>query len=390
MSVPTSRQIEAQAASWLARRDAPGWLPADEAALDAWLAESTAHKVAFIRLEAAWNASQKLKALGAGVPKGVIPAPGLWRRSRLRRPAAGLAAGSAPSLLSSPAPTSLSPRAESVRRRGRWGLYGLAASVLVAAAVGGLLLFLPAGSVYRTAIGGLEAVPLTDGSKVTLNTDTNLRIELSPSERRVDLERGEAFFEVAHDATRPFIVQAGSRRVVAVGTKFSVRRSGDEVWVVVTEGTVRMENRRTGPASAPAQLKSSSAPSSGPQLPPLGTAFGSASAGSADVVLLPAGSVAHAEDAGVLVKEETAAEAEAALSWREGYVVLHDTPIAEAAAEFNRYNTRKIVIRDPEVGEIRIGGNFRATSTDAFVRLLADGFPIRVEERGEEIVLTRK
>jgi transmembrane sensor len=107
-------------------------------------------------------------------------------------------------------------------------------------------------------------------------------------------------------------------------------------------------------------------------------------------VLLPAGSVAHAADAGVLVKEETAAEVEAALSWRQGYVMLHDTPIADAAAEFNRYNTRKIVIADPEVGEIRIGGNFRSTSTDAFVRLLTDGFPIRVDEREEEIVLTKK
>jgi transmembrane sensor len=378
----TSRQIEAQAADWLARRDALGWLPADEAALNAWLSRSTAHNVAFIRLEAAWNASQKLKALGAGVPKGVIPDSGVWRRSRFLRSRGGSAVESARA--------GTGPRTGSRRRRGRLALYGLAASLLVAAAVGGVWFLWPEGSVYRTAVGGLEAVPLTDGSKVTLNTDTDVRIELSPSERRVDLQHGEAFFEVAHDATRPFVVRAGDKRVVAVGTKFSVRRDGDEVWVVVTEGKVRLEDHRARSASAPAQPQPLSSSSSGPQLSSSATVLDASSAGSADVVLLPAGSVAHAADAGVLVKEETAAEAEAALSWRQGYVVLQDTPIAEAAAEFNRYNTRKIVIADPDVGEIRIGGNFRSTSTDAFVRLLADGFPIRVDEREEEIVLTKK
>jgi transmembrane sensor len=378
----TSRQIEAQAASWLARRDAPGWLATDEAELDAWLGESTAHKVAFIRLEAAWNASQKLKALGAGVPEGVIPAPGLWRRSRLLRSRGGSAVEAARPLTG--------PGTRSRRRRGRLAFYGLAASVLIAAAVGSVWLFWPEGSVYHTAVGGLEAVPLTDGSKVTLNTDTDVRVELGPSERRVDLEHGEAYFEVARDARRPFVVRAGDKRVVAVGTKFSVRREGNEVWVVVTEGTVRLEPRDL-PHRAPGDRNQAlSSPTSGPPLSTSGIRIDSSSAGSADVVLLPAGFVAHAAETGVLVKEETAAEAEAELSWRQGYVVLHDTPIADAAAEFNRYNTRKIVIADPEVGEIRIGGNFRSTSTDAFVRLLADGFPIRVDEREEEIVLAKK
>jgi transmembrane sensor len=377
----TSRQIEAQAARWLARRDAPGWLPADEAALNAWLAESTAHMVAFVRLEAAWTASQKLKALAAGIPKGVIPAPGLWRRSRFLRSRSGSAVEPARAVTG----------ARTGSRRRRLALYGLAASLVFAALVAGVWLFQPEGSVYRTAVGGLEAVPLTDGSKVTLNTDTDVRIELSPSERRVDLQHGEAFFEVAHDARRPFVVRAGDKRVVAVGTEFSVRRDGSQVWVVVTEGTVRLEpGDRRNELEGDREQTLFNPLSSRPSLSSSATGVDPSSAGSADVVLLPAGSAAHAAETGVLVKEETAAEVEAALSWRQGYVVLHDTPIAEAAAEFNRYNTRKIVIADPEVGNIRIGGNFRSTSTDAFVRLLADGFPIRVDEREEEIVLTKK
>lgn len=349
-NMSTSRQIEALAATWLARRDAPGWSVADDAALQAWLAASTAHKVAFVRLEAAWNASLRLKALGAGVPKGVIPSAGWWPRSRFSRPRAGTSAETGS--------VAADRRREASPRRVRFGLYGLAASLLVAGVLGGTWLFWPEGSAYRTVVGGLKAVPISDGSNVTLNTDTDIRVILTPAERRVDLARGEAFFEVAHDAKRPFIVHAGNRRVVAVGTKFSVRREDDNVRVVVTEGKVRVESGE------------------GADAPP--------------ATLVPAGNIARAQDSGVIVSAESAADAEAALSWRRGYVVLHDTPIAEAAVEFNRYNTRKIVIEDPAIGDIRIGGNFRATSTDAFVRLLADGFPIRVEEHEDQIVLARK
>jgi len=353
----SSRQIETQAAMWLARRDAAGWSLADEDALVAWLDASTAHKVAFIRLEAAWNASRRLKALGAGIPQGVVPAR-VWRRSRVfgRR-------GEGRPVRQDGRPTertraAASDAAASPLRRGRMGLYSLAAGLLIAAALGGVWLFWPEGSVYRTAVGGLEAVPMRDGSKVTLNTDTDIRVLLTRSERRVDLERGEAFFEVAHDTTRPFIVRAGNSRIVVVGTKFSVRREAHEVRVMVTEGKVRVES--------------------------------GGGAGAAPLTFVRAGNIARAQESGVLVSPESAAEAEAALGWRHGYVVLHDTPIAEAAAEFNRYNMKKIVIQDPGVGEIRIGGNFRSTSTDAFVRLLVDGFPIRVEEREGEIVLTHR
>jgi len=345
----TSREIEAQAANWLARRDSSGWSAADNAAFTAWLAESTAHKVAFVRLEAAWNASLKLKPLGAGIPKGEVPAPGVWRRRRF--------AGRQPEVRSLERRIDARVQASSDSRRRRGG-YALAASLVLGLTLGGIWLLRPEGTTYHTAIGGLAAVPMRDGSQVTLNTDTDIRVSLTPSERRVDLDHGEAFFEVAHDARRPFIVLAGDKRVVAVGTKFSVRRDGEDVWVVVTEGKVRVESDR-GPDAAP-------------------------------VALVAAGSIARVQGAGVLVSPENSVDAEAALSWRHGYVVLHDTPIAEAAAEFNRYNTKKIMIADPSIGDIRIGGNFRSTSTDAFVRLLANGFPIRVEERDQEIVLMKK
>ena len=199
----------------------------------------------------------------------------------------------------------------------------------------------------------MDTVPLADGSHVTLNTDSRIRVALEAKERRVDLDRGEAFFDVAKDPARPFIVQAGDKRVVAVGTQFSVRRDHNDIRVAVTEGKVRVED-----ASSP--------------------------------VVLTAGSVARTANTEVLVHEAAGAEVEELLSWRSGYVVFRDTALADAVAEFNRYNTRKIIIEDPAIAAIRIGGNFRSNNTDAFLWLLQSGFPVTVEETHDQVVLKRR
>jgi transmembrane sensor len=88
-----------------------------------------------------------------------------------------------------------------------------------------------------------------------------------------------------------------------------------------------------------------------------------------------------------LVRTGTVEEAERDLDWRNGYVTFRDTPLEEAAAEFNRYNARKIVMGDREVAALRVGGNFRWSNTEAFVRLLEQGFPVRSEQQGDRVVL---
>jgi transmembrane sensor len=191
---------------------------------------------------------------------------------------------------------------------------------------------------------------MADGSEVTLNTNSEIRVAVSERERRVELQQGEAFFEVAKDSRRPFVVVVGNKRVIAVGTRFSVRRDDEDIEVVVTEGKIRLE-----------------------------------SAGSPQPVA--AGTIAHASDAGVLLQKTGLAAAEEALSWRKGILVFHETTLADAIAEFNRYNIHKIVIADPGVASLRVAGNFRANNVDAFVRLLERGYPLRVEQEGEEFVL---
>lgn len=333
----SSIQIEETAAAWLAKRDGGNWTDADQATLEQWLQASTAHRVAFIRLQAVWQQALRLRVLSAGEQPDAL-GPSRWRlppfvlRRRAQR-------------------TASSPRVH------RWAI---AASV---ALVAGLLawqadLFMPRAS-YSTAVGGLASVPMTDGSKIMLNTNSTIRVAVTESERRVNLEQGEAFFQVAKDPSRPFVVIAGGERVVAVGTQFSVRREADGVRVVVTEGRVRVEpSRGSSEGRPPAELS--------------------------------AGSVARSGGEGVLIQHRAIQDVEDFLSWRRGYLVFRDTTLAEAVAEFNRYTTNRIVIEDEEVGAIRIGGNFRSDNVEAFLRLLREGFEIDVQERGERLVLKRR
>jgi transmembrane sensor len=208
---------------------------------------------------------------------------------------------------------------------------------------------------FTTVVGGLQTIPMADGSRVTLNTDTELRIRLNDRERTVEIGQGEAFFEVAHDPARPFVVKAGERRVIAVGTQFSVRREGADLRVVVSEGTVRYEpHARDAPTPT----------------------------------LLPAGSVARAEGDSIQVQQLPITEAERSLTWRNGLLTFRDTPLADAVAEFNRYNTRKIVIEDPQIASLKVGGVFRSRNVEPFVRLLERGFRIRAAVGPDRIVLS--
>jgi len=330
---------EEAAATWIARRDSGAWTQTDAAAFEAWLAQSAGNRVAWYRLNSAWTEAGRVRALGAaGV--GVGPA-------------------STPSVQAAPAEWVGSPPPAAARPSRRLAVFAVAASVLILLS-GAFVAFkdelFHAPHRFTTVVGGLQAIPMADGSRVTLNTDSEVRISLGDRERVVEIEYGEAFFQVAHDPQRPFIVRAGERRVIAVGTRFSVRRQGPDLRVVVEEGTVRYQDHAGEP------------PTSG------GT-------------LLPAGSFARAEGATLRVEQRPIAEAERNLTWRSGLLTFRDTPLAEAAAEFNRYNTRKIVIEDPSIAALEVGGVFRSNNVDPFVHLLERGFAIQASVQPDRIVL---
>jgi len=360
----TSRQIELAAAEWIARRDAGDWSPGDQVALDSWVGQSIAHRVAFIRLDAAWQQSDRLKVLGAGKQVGGPPESD-WMRSPFfsSHDEDGLASPKS-RIGSSGEVVEIRPRdVESLPDQASRRPVRFIAFAATLALVGFLGLGIRERNAidvasYATGVGDMTTVPLADGSSATLSSDSKVDVALSRGERHIDLLQGEVFFKVAKDASRPFVVRIGNRKVTAVGTQFAVRREGAGLRVVVTEGIVRLDSEADVP---------------GPKS-----------------TLLPAGSVAMAGPAGFSVHSGSIEATASYLSWRDGYLVFEDTPLKDAAAEFNRYSTTKIVIADPVVASMRVGGNFRYANLEGFVRLLELGFPVRAERHGDQIVLTSK
>ncbi len=242
--------------------------------------------------------------------------------------------------------------------RRRW--YAAAAYVALAL-VAGTYIFLtqaPGQNLYMTPVGGLETLSLPDGSRVILNTGTTIRVRLQRTQRRIDLESGEAYFSVATDPSRPFVVFVAKKSVTALGTEFAVRRTSDELQLVVTEGQVQLATTNTS-RSWPA-------------------------------ITLSSGTVTRTLGSEVLTNRASAAEVRELLSWRDGFLEFHDTTLSDAVAEFNRYSTRKILIGEPSIASIRISGKFKSGNAEAFLWLLQRGFPVTVEEQQEHTILRRR
>jgi transmembrane sensor len=368
-----NEQIEEIASQWLAKQLSGEWTEADQNELDAWLDATTLNRVAYLRLAAAWKRLASLTALGANVSSGVIPARGAWGDAFFSKIAGPDAVppslgdnleNSEPAVSADP---ERRPLSETAAFRGRVPrrLFAAAAALLVV--LGGAYPYLRHlwnEDRYSTPVGGLSVVHLSEGSEITLNTDTKLRVDMTPAQRRIVLDQGEAFFVVAHDASHPFVVYAGTKRAIALGTQFAVKLERDDVRVVVTEGSVG--------------LATTAVPS------PSGV---TAATNDPHITVIRAGSVAHTENTTVLVDPETATSGEELLSWRKGYLVFKDATLADAVSEFNRYNTRKMIIGDPGITGMRIGGNFRADNVAAFLWLLESGFPIRIIQDEDKIIL---
>ncbi|MDQ0070342.1 transmembrane sensor [Variovorax boronicumulans] len=326
-----AQRIETLAADWLARRDSGAWTDTDQQQLDAWITASIAHRVAWLRLSSAWERGDRLGALRT--PAIPIPAP-------------------------TPAPAPQPQAARPAPRLSRFSLQRIAAGVLVAVAgtawFGWQYMQEEQGQQYATAVGARQSVALSDGSKLTLNTATQVRTAVNDSGRKVWLDAGEAYFDIAHDKKRPFVVIAGDRRITVLGTRFLVRRQGEQVNVTVEEGRVQI-------ASAQPDAKSAEP----------------------TVLTRNQAAVTHADN--VLVMSKAPKQVDDELSWREGKLVFDQTTLADAAAQFNRYNTRQLVIADPVVAQVRIGGSFDANNMSGFVALLKQGFGLAAHERGNEI-----
>ena len=239
------------------------------------------------------------------------------------------------------------------------------------------------GGHYETATGERLAFALGDGSQVTLDTQSEIRVSFSPTERQVRLTHGQAFFEVAKDPQRPFVVEVHDRRFVAVGTAFDVRVDGDQVKVTMVEGTVRVERRdESFPAVGGLSQPSASAPSAGRALILENRAI-------TTVATITAGEQLVADTR--RRDDVRATDPERDTSWRRGQVIFDNTRLGDAIAEVNRYSDAKIELADPDLADLRLSGAFATGRPTVFVEALTSYFPVQVtrsDERG--VTLSKK
>lgn len=244
----------------------------------------------------------------------------------------------------------------------RWLSLGGIAATVAAFIAGGLLTFIPPfpdPDLYSTAIGEQTSIPLPDGSIVTLNTQSTIRVDYSEAYRVIHLTEGEALFEVLKDAQRPFRVIAGSAVIQAVGTQFNVRSvAAEDVTVSVVEGIVDV--------SAKASLSSPGG---------AGRSLDTGKSAPAVVVIesvrLTVGQQARIEPRSGQVAVIEAPAVEKAIAWQQRRLVFEHRSLQQVIEEFNRYNDPPIVIDDPQLRKLPISGVFRSNDRESFVQFLA-------------------
>lgn len=317
-----------RAAEWVLAQEDANWTPQDQAAFDAWLMESDANRTAYLRMRHSWREADRIGALSRTTAEREAPSSG--------------------------------------RRAWRWYVPGAVAASLLIALGGNQLVdrqqrpFVEtqraAAQSFATALGAQKTVGFPDGSRVRLNTASRLRAAITSEKREVWIDEGEAFFEVAHRADRPFVVHAGDRQVTVLGTKFAVRRDGEKITVVVLEGSVRVDELIQG-----RPVRSS---------------------------VIVGGDIAFTSGTSILVTKKSAPRVQEALAWREGLISFDHANLGEIAAEFNRYHARKLVVTDPETASLRIGGMFPSNDPDSFIELLRNAYGLKITETPTEVRIT--
>jgi transmembrane sensor len=335
--------LEQTALGWVVRCER-GLTGEEESALAEWLAADPRHREIFNEFGGTWNLMGR-----AGDELSTAAVESLPKEATVV-----------------PFETDVASRRRGRGARGAW--WSLAAAAVIA--IGVLSWRQGAGQLVAitTEIGGSRQLTLPDGSTVALNTDSSVVPVFAPEERRVRLEKGEAFFQVAKDAARPFVVEAAGVGVRAIGTAFNVRVHPEAIEVVVTEGVVRV----TPAAGRGAGLGESAEVIAGQRV---------FVATSAQRAATP--SVAP----NLTVASVPSDELQRRLAWQGGRLDFSDTPLGEMVAEFNRYNRHKLVVPDAGLAAMRFGGSFRPDDRAGFVRVLRDTFGIVAEERRDETVL---
>ena len=326
--LPVTDDVERQASAWFARMHADDVTADDGTRFEVWLHGPPCNAKAYAELSATWEELVESGPLVRAVNFGQV-----------------MNAASTP-------PAS----------RRRWAA-AAAAALIAAIVVGGVwdLYKQQAETRFQTAIGEQVAVALPDGSSFDLNTDSRIWVDYSESQRVIRLERGEAYFKVAHDTQRPFWVRAGDTWVRAVGTAFNVYLRPTGVEVTVSEGTVSVVNATAN------------------QPPPSDAAITRSAAA------VTAGEQADVHGRAEVIHELDSAQLSRLLAWRKSSLYFQDQPLGDVVNELMRYTTLKIELDDEELRQLPVGGTFQTSpeGAEALLTMLQDGFGTTIRRDGQ-------
>ncbi|MDB5583959.1 MAG: anti-FecI sigma factor, FecR [Bradyrhizobium sp.] len=317
--------IDSEACAWLVRIEENGLDHHGQAEFDAWLAADPRHETTYYEMRETWADISELRDLAELVP--------------LRDP------------ITAEQPTPVRAR--------RWGRISVAGLGAVAAALLAILVvpghLFGTGQHYTTELAETRIVTLPDGSSVTLGAKSSIQVKYSDRERRVVLAGGEAFFDVVHNASRPFLVEAGKSVVRDIGTKFDVNLGDGSVRVSVLEGLVQVSRSDRAAISPPKLLRAGQRTELSFAAP---VAVGVTAPPPSDIVAMPA---------------------QAPGAWREGRLVFDNVRLADLAGDVNRYYAPGVKLASPEVGDLRITASFKTSEIPAFMSALSATLPVRTE-----------
>jgi transmembrane sensor len=338
-SVETSSQATADdaAAEWLVRRDRGPLSQREEVEFQSWLAADPGNERAYDKVCASWDAfegSDDDPIITALRQEAARAAPEPKRRWWLAA-GAGIAASVAAALVMIPG-TLVSPGDRTAQVAASDGSDPQPAAVAANP------------NNYATRKGERRVISLPDGSTVTLNTNTAIEIAFTAGKRLVRLTRGQALFEVAKDRAHPFVVEAGGRQVTALGTVFEVRLDPGRVKVLLVEGRVVVDKLDGALAEA-----------------------------NVEPTILKPGEELLAELGAV--QRVSSPDVTSELLWKDGYIEFHDAPLGEAVAEINRYSRQELVIKDPDLANMRLSGVFRTGDPQRFSALVGELLPVTVK-----------
>lgn len=322
------------AAAWHQRTAAVDATESDWLAFTAWLEADPRHRVAYDLVE---HADETATAQAGALRKQLQPQD--------------LQAAVLPFRPAAPA---------RVSRRQLWlgAATALAASIAIAMVTRSPDQTAPAVTAYATGVGEQREVALADGSRVRLNTNSRIAVTLAGDARRISLDRGEAFFDVAKDPQRPFIVTVADQEVRVVGTAFNILHDDGTVTVSVARGVVEVRTGRSaGPAATPTRLTVGDR-------------------------------VRH------VVGERTVATSKfnpaQAASWQEGRLIFENAPLSEVISQVNRYFVPQIRAQDPAVRALRFSGVIQIDDPQAVVDRLTGFLPINAQQTADGFMLDRK